>query len=212
MIEATIAGLLLGLALVFSVGPVIFTILKLRINYGLSSAFYFIGGVWFSDILWVLLANIFGSLLENLTTYKTQIGTAGGIFLIALGIFYLFFKKFHSKEEMDGGVQIGNATHARLFATGFLINTLNPGVIALWLAAATKSLSSSLEEKITTFSICIAMNIAADIFKINLAGRLRNKLTDKNIVIINKISGFMFLAFGIALIFGVVYSRVHRTH
>ena len=66
MTEAIIAGLLLGLALVFSVGPVIFTILKLRINYGLSSAFYFIAGVWLSDILWVVTANIFGSLLQSL--------------------------------------------------------------------------------------------------------------------------------------------------
>ena len=59
MTEAIVSGLLLGLALVFSVGPVIFTILKLRINYGISSAFYFIAGVWLSDLLWVLTANLF---------------------------------------------------------------------------------------------------------------------------------------------------------
>ena len=45
MTEAVVSGLLLGLALVFSVGPVRFTIIKLRINYGLASAFYFIAGV-----------------------------------------------------------------------------------------------------------------------------------------------------------------------
>ena len=208
MTEAIISGLLLGLALVFSVGPVIFTILKLRINYGLSSAFYFIFGVWLSDIIWVLIANIFGSLLESLKTYRVPIGTAGGVFLIGLGIYYLFFKKYHSKAELDEGVKINSTTHARLFITGFLINTLNPGVIALWLAAATKSLSSTLEEKVVTFSICLAMNISADFFKINLAGKLQKKLNDKNIKIVNKISGFMFLAFGIALILGVWYAKL----
>ena len=210
MTEAIIAGLLLGLALVFSVGPVIFTILKLRINYGLSSAFYFIAGVWLSDLLWVITANLFGSLLENLKLYKLQIGTAGGIFLIALGTFYLFFKKYHSKAELDEGVKIGNTTHARLFITGFLINTLNPGVIALWLAAATKTISNTLNEKIVTFSICLAMNICADFFKIELAGKLRKRLNDRTIVIVNKISGFMFLAFGVALIFGVWYAKLHN--
>jgi threonine/homoserine/homoserine lactone efflux protein len=209
MTEAIISGLLLGLALVFSVGPVIFTILKLRLNYGLVSAFYFISGVWLSDILWVVLANLFSSLLDSLTTYKLEIGSVGGIFLVSLGIYYLFFKKFNTKEEMDKGVKIDTSTHAKLFITGFLINTLNPGVIALWLAAATKSITSTTQEKIATFSICLAMNIAADFFKINLAGRLRNKLTDKNIVIINKISGLMFLVFGIVLIFGVWYSKLH---
>ncbi len=210
MIEAVISGLVLGLALVFSVGPVIFTILKLRINYGLGSAFYFIFGVWLSDIIWVLLANLFGSLLESLTTYKLEIGTVGGIFLVGLGIFYLFFKKYHSKEELDKGVKIEASTHARLFITGFLINTLNPGVIALWLAAATKSLSNTLDEKIITFSICLAINIAADILKIKLAGKVSRKLNDKNIVIINKISGLMFLVFGVVLIFGVWYAKLHH--
>ena len=199
MIEAVVAGLLLGFALVFSVGPVIFTILKLRINYGLAAAFFFIAGVWLSDILWVVGANWFGYFLESLTAYKIQIGTAGGLFLIGLGSFYLFFKKYRSKAEMDGGKEIASTNHTSLFFTGFLINTLNPGVIALWLAAATKSLSSTLQEKFVTFSICIGMNIAADFLKIYLAGRLRNKLNDKNIIIINKISGLMFIGFGVAL-------------
>ena len=208
MTEAIIAGLLLGLALVFSVGPVIFTIIKLRINYGISSAFYFIAGVWLSDIFWVIAANATSTMLESLTVYKVQIGTTGGVFLISLGLYYLFFKKYHSKKEMDEGITIASSTHARLFITGFLINTLNPGVIALWLAAATKSISSTLQEKIVTFAICLSMNIAADFFKINLAGKLRNKLNDKNITIVNKISGAMFLAFGIALIAGVWYSKI----
>ncbi len=210
MIEAIISGFILGLALVFSVGPVIFTILKLRINYGLASAFYFIAGVWLSDLLWVILANYFGSLLENLKALKLQIGTFGGVFLVSLGVYYLFFKKYHSKEELDKGVKIGSSTHARLFITGFLINTLNPGIIALWLAAATNSINNSFQEKIATFSVCLAMNIAADFFKINLAGKLREKLTDKNIVIINKISGSMFLIFGVILIISVWYTAYFK--
>ncbi|MDB5202125.1 MAG: Lysine exporter protein [Ferruginibacter sp.] len=210
MTEAIISGLLLGLALVFSVGPVIFTIIKLRINYGVSSAFYFISGVWLSDLLWVITSNLFGTLLESLTTYRVQIGTAGGIFLISLGVYYLFFKKYHTKAELDNGVKIGNATHARLFLTGFFLNTLNPGVIALWLAAATNSAGKPTRYIIATFSICLAMNIAADFFKINLAGKLRNKLNDKNIVIINRISGFLFLLFGVALIIGVLYTSRHK--
>ncbi|MEO5984093.1 MAG: LysE family transporter [Ferruginibacter sp.] len=207
MTDAILSGLLLGMALVFSIGPVIFTIIKLRINYGLSSAFYFISGVWISDFLWVITANLFGEWLGRLITYKAVIGFTGGVLLISLGVYYLFFKKYHSKEELDKGVKIGNTTHLRLFITGFLINTLNPGVIALWFAAATKSLSNSGQEKIVIFSICLLLNMSADVFKINLAGKLRSKLTDRNIRIINKISGLFFLAFGIALLAGVIYTQ-----
>jgi len=210
MTDAVISGLLLGLALVFSVGPVIFTIIKLRINYGLASAFYFIGGVWLSDIFWVVTANAFSGLFESLITYKKPIGLAGGVFLISLGLYYLLFKKYHSKEELDKGVKIGNATHARLFITGFLINTLNPGVIALWFAAATKSLSNTFDERVTIFSICLLLNMSADFLKINLAGRLRKKLTDRNIGIINKLSGLMFIIFGAVLIIGVIWAAARH--
>ncbi len=211
MTDAIISGVLLGLALMFSVGPVIFTIIKLRINYGLASAFYFIGGVWLSDVFWVVTANAFSGLFENLVAYKKSIGITGGVFLIALGLYYLFIKKYHTKEELDNGVKIGNATHARLFITGFLINTLNPGVIALWFAAATKSLSNTFDERVIIFSICLLLNMAADFLKIHLAGKLRRKLTDRNITIINKISGSMFLFFGILLIAGVIWATSKHT-
>ena len=209
MTDAILSGFLLGLALVFSVGPVIFTIIKLRINYGLSSAFYFIAGVWLSDLLWVVSANFFGSTLTVLIKYKETIGISGGAFLISLGIFYLFFKKYHTKEELDSGVKIAGTTHAKLFATGFLINTLNPGVIALWIAATTKTIANAYtpNERIVTFSICLLLNMSADILKINLAGKLRKKLTDRNIRIINRISGALFLVFGLALMIGVLLSK-----
>lgn len=206
MTEAILSGLLLGLALVFSVGPVIFTIIKLRINYGITSAFYFIAGVWFSDLLWVITANLFSGMLGHLIVYKRMIGTVGGIFLLLIGTYFLFFKKYHTKEELDAGVKIGKSTHHGLFLTGFLINTLNPGVIALWLAAATKSISSTLEEKFITFSITLALNIGADFFKIKLAGKLRDKLTDRNIKIVNKLSGLMYVGFGLALILIVLFT------
>lgn len=207
MTDAIISGLLLGLALIFSVGPVVFTILKLRINYGIASAFSFVSGVWLSDLLWVITANFFGGLLGEVISFKKPIGIAGGIFLIGLGIFYLFIKKYHSKDELNNGIKIASTTHIKLFLTGFLINTLNPAIIALWFAAATKAIANNYDERMAIFSICLFFNMGADIFKINLAGKLRNKLTDRNINIINKISGILFIAFGIALLLGVLYTK-----
>lgn len=207
MTDAVLTGIFLGLVLVFSVGPVIFTLIKLRINYGLATAFYFISGVWMSDILWIVTANFFSSLLSDIIEYKSEIGIAGGLLLLAMGLFYVFFKKYHTKEEMDAGIQIGKSTHIRLFLAGFFINTLNPGVIALWFAAATQTISNSNNEKAIIFGLCITMTILADILKINLAGKLRRKLTYKNIVLINKGAGIIFIAFAIALIIGVLVSE-----
>lgn len=206
MTDAVLTGFFLGLVLVFSVGPVIFTLIKLRINYGLATAFYFISGVWVSDILWIVTANFFSSLLSEINEYKSVIGIAGSLMLLAMGLYYIFLKKYHSKEEMDSGIQIGKSTHIRLFLAGFFINTLNPGVIALWFAAATQTISNTNNEKAIIFGLCITMTILADILKINLAGKLRRKLTYKNIVLINKGAGILFIAFAIALIIGVLVS------
>jgi threonine/homoserine/homoserine lactone efflux protein len=209
MTDAIVAGLLLGLALVFSVGPVIFTIIKLRINYGIVSALYFAAGVWLSDLLWVVTANLFSELIKELLNYQKVIGTLGGIFLISLGSYYLFFKKYHPREDAEG-IKIKSSTHVKLFVTGFLINTLNPGVIALWFGAATKALTYSFNQILVTFSLCLGLNISADLLKIKLAGKLKKKLTDKNITLINKISGLLFIAFGAVLLLGVIYTAVKK--
>lgn len=207
MTDAVLTGFFLGLVLVFSVGPVIFTLIKLRINYGLATAFYFISGVWVSDVLWIVTANFFSSLLGDIIEYKSQIGIAGSLLLLAMGLYYIFFKKYHTKEEMDAGIQIGKSTNIRLFIAGFFINTLNPGVVALWFAAATQTISNTNNEKAVIFGLCITMTVLADILKINLAGKLRRKLTHRNIILINKGAGVLFIAFAIALIVGVLVSE-----
>ncbi len=207
MTDAILSGFLLGLALVLSVGPVIFTIIKLRLNYGLASAFYFISGVWLSDLLWIITANFFGGLLGEVIVFKKEIGIAGGVFLILLGAFYLFFKKNNPSQNINSGIKIANTTHAKLFLTGFLINTLNPGVIGLWFAATTKSLSNTFEERVVIFSICIFVNVTSDMLKIKLAGKLRNKLNEKNIAIINKIAGFIYAAFGLVILISAIFHQ-----
>lgn len=201
MIDAILSGFLLGMALVFSVGPVIFTIIKLRINYGLKSAFYFIGGVWVSDVVWVVAANFFGGFLIELIRYNKTISWLGGLFLVGLGFYYLFLKKQITEEQMEAGIEVSGRTNAGLFVTGFLINTLNPAVIALWLAAATKAVSNAIDERVVLFAICLSLNMLADILKIYLAGKLKQKLTANNIKIVNMISGLLYVGFGVALIY-----------
>jgi threonine/homoserine/homoserine lactone efflux protein len=206
MIEAIVSGFLLGMAIVFSMGPVVFTIIKLRVNFSISHAFYFVAGVWLSDLILVLIANFFGNFLQGLIQYKLTIGICGGIFLIGLGLYNLIFRRTKSEQaEEDDVVITKRTTHAKLLAMGFLINTLNPSVIALWIAASTNAISKPLDARIALFIVCLLVNIIADIAKIYLAGKLRKKLTLHNIRIINIISGLLFMVFGAALIIEVLW-------
>ena len=206
MIEALLKGLAMGLLLAISVGPVIFTIIKQSINNGKEGGFSFVAGVWLSDMLWVLLSNVFSEFVTRLLDFKKPIGITGSAFLISMGVFYLFFKKVHLHPEDIKLPPLQSSDHARIALSGFLVNTLNPGVMIFWLTSATAiAVSHTLKQRIIIFCTCLIINMSADVGKVTLAGKLRSKLTIKNIRLINKISGFMLLLFGTVLLIGVLF-------
>ena len=206
IIQSLLKGIAMGLLLAISVGPVIFTIIKQSINNGKEGGFSFVVGVWISDIVWVLLSNIFSEFVTTLLDFKKPIGIAGSIFLVSLGIYYLFFKKvdMHPADVSMPGLQ--GSDHAKIAFQGFLVNTLNPGVIAFWLTSVTAiAVTHTIRERIIIFVTCLLVNMSADVGKVVLAGKLRSKLTIKNIRLINKISGLILLCFGAVLFGGLVF-------
>lgn len=205
VIEAILKGVAMGLLLVISVGPVIFTIIKQSINNGRGGGFSFVIGVWISDFLLVVLSNLFSELVSTVMDFKMQIGIAGSAFLIGMGIFYIFFKKVHIHPEDLASPSLKNSDHAKIVLQGFLLNTLNPAVIAFWLTAATAiAVSHTIRDRIIIFTTALILNMTADVIKVKLAGKLRKKLTIKNIRLINKISGLILVIFGAVLLFGVL--------
>ena len=210
MSEALVKGLALGLFLTLSVGPVIFTIIKLSLNYGKQGGFSFVAGVWISDILLVVVSNAFSEWVTRLLQYKKAIGVVGSTVLIVMGLYFAFFKKVALRTETDSQeFRFGAGHMARLALSGFLINTLNPSVIFFWLINATAfAATHTLDERIIIFSTCVVFNIAADVLKVFLAGKLRDRLTVRNMSIINKVSGGILVAFGAALF----YSSLFLTH
>jgi threonine/homoserine/homoserine lactone efflux protein len=207
MIEAILKGLALGFVLVLSVGPIIFTIIKQSLNNGHRGGMSFVAGVWLSDIILVVLSNVFSELVSTLLEYKRDIAYGGSIFLIAMGAYFLFFKKVHLTTDAEGKtIRFRKRDMARIFASGFIINTLNPGVIIFWLGNATVlSLTHTLKQRAIIFSVCLLVNMAADVGKVMMAGKLRSRLTLHNLSIINKISGIILIGFGIALLWGVIF-------
>ena len=91
MTESLLKGLALGFILALSVGPVIFTIIKQSLNNGHEGGFSFVGGVWLSDLVLIVVSNAFSAWVTELLEYKKVIGYVGSSFLIAMGIFYVFF-------------------------------------------------------------------------------------------------------------------------
>lgn len=208
MIEVILKGLGFGLFLSFSIGPVLFSIIKQSLNNGHKGGFAFILGVSASDISLVLLSNIFTELINSIKQYKTEVGVAGCIFLVSMGIYFLFFKKVKVNEEGKQVLKFRKRDYARIFLSGYFMNTLNPAVFIFWITTSTAVIYHTVNERIIIFTTCLLLMLLADIFKVLLAGKIRNRLTPHNIHIINRINGIILIVFGIALIWGlIVYGK-----
>jgi threonine/homoserine/homoserine lactone efflux protein len=207
MFEALVKGLILGLLLGISVGPIIFSILKQSLNNGHRGGYVFIAGVSASDILLVLICNMFTHLFDAVMEHELIIGIAGSSLLVALGVYNFFFRKLQTAE--NGMLTVNNLrTHhlVGIFFSGFFMNTLNPGSFLFWFATtATISADSKLVDhpdqyRFIVFLTALLFNLASDTSKVLLANKIRLKLTPHNVHLINRISGFILMGFGIAII------------
>jgi threonine/homoserine/homoserine lactone efflux protein len=205
MVEALVKGITLGLLLSISVGPVMFSIIKQSLNNGHAGGLAFIIGVSASDITMVLISNVFTQLFAMLSSHKKEIAIAGSIFLISVGIYFLFFKKIKVNEEgQQVYVPFRKRDYARLALSGYFMNTLNPAVFLFWFTASTTFINHTLQQKLILFLICLAIVFFADIAKVMLAGKIRKTLTPHNIHIINRVNGIILIGFGLALIWGLL--------
>jgi threonine/homoserine/homoserine lactone efflux protein len=206
MLESVLKGLALGFALALSVGPIIFTIIKHSLNSGHKGGFSFVVGVWISDIILVVLSNTLSAAVSLLDKHEKIVGSMGGLFLVSMGVYFAFFKKVTIQNPDQADARFRKRDMARLFASGFIINTLNPGVIFFWLGNATLlAVNHTMQERIVIFSVCLLINMSADVGKVMMAGKLRNKLTYKTLSVVNKISGSLLIIFGLALAYGVIF-------
>lgn len=208
MLESMLKGLTFGLLLSIAVGPVLFSIIKQSLNNGHRGGFAFIAGVSASDITIVLVSNVFTELFDSLKSYKTEVGVAGCFFLVSMGIYFIFFKKVKVNAEGKQVFKFRKRDYAKIFFSGYFMNTLNPAVFIFWITTTTATISHTVQDRIIIFATCLTWMLGTDILKVMLAGKIRNRLTPHNIHIVNRINGIILIVFGIALIWGLlVYGK-----
>lgn len=200
MVDSLIKGVTLGLLLAISVGPIVFTVIKQSLNNGRAGGMAFIAGISFSDILLVLLSNLFTGLFAALNTHKKTLAIIASIFLILIGVYYLFFKKAKASTEGEPEFVFRTRDYVKIFIMGFLVNLFNPGIIIFWLTTATTFIGETLRNRAVIFSVALLLALLADIAKVVLADKIRKKLTLKNIHRINQVNGGILIAFGIGII------------
>ena len=211
MLAPIIKGLLLGLILSISLGPVIFAILKQSITNGRRAGYIFVAGVSTSDIALLLIANIFTSIFLLVLDHKAFIAMAGAGFLLLLGLYTLFFKKIKIEYDEKGEEKVfRKRDYLGIYISGFLMNTLNPSVFIFWFAwtaaigASAAETNNPVQYKFIVFATCLVFLLLSDLIKVALASRLRPSLTEKNLIWINRLSAIIILVFSAALFFGAL--------
>ncbi len=206
-----IKGLLLGLILSISLGPVIFAIIKQSLTNGRKAGYIFVAGVSSSDVILIFIANVFTSLFLLVLDHKAIIAMAGAGFLLMLGLYTLLFKKIQLEtEDADSDKIFRKRDYLGIYASGFLINTLNPSVFLFWFAWTAAIGTSAAETnnpigyKLIVFGTCLGFLLLSDLLKVALASRLRPSLTEKNLIWVNRISAIIILVFSAVLFVGAL--------
>ena len=211
MFAPILKGLLLGLILSISIGPVIFAIIKQSLTYGKRSGYAFVAGVSTSDISLLLVCNLFTSLFELVLEHKATIALLGAGFLLISGLYTLFFKKIVIENTSDAGETSSSKIDLiKSFLSGYLMNTLNPSVFLFWFAW-TAAINTSADDttnptqyKLVVFGTCLGFVLLSDLLKVFLAGKLRPRLTEKSLLWINRVSGIIILIFSAALLYSAL--------
>jgi len=200
------------LLLTFSFGPAFFALINTGIKFGYRTGSFLAIGVVLSDFFLCLLVCVlvhFGmaNLLHS-EKAQTFFAIIGGIILIVFGAF--FFKKMPVKTDDVIDIENQLPSPKLMLLKGFFLNLFNPTVWLLWLAnvtAISKTLDYSMVKMIVFFSIVLGAVLAVELFKVKLAGKIKNYLTNKIMTIVNYITGSALMIFGLILIYNHYFNK-----
>lgn len=198
MFEIVIKGIITGLVLSIYVGATFFAIIETSLRRGPAAAMILNSGVWVSDISIILLAYAGASGLMDLVTGKFWIKIAGGAIFMAMGLAY-FFRKPHGTIKPLSNNKKGIAV---LFAKGFAINTLNPGVYFFWFGAmvfAGTGLNLGARGTLVYFISIVSTVIVMDVIKVFTSGYLRRYMSDLVMRRLFRFTGAILTVFGLIL-------------
>ncbi len=200
MYQAIQDGILIGLLLNFSFGPIFFLLIELSIKRGYAAALALDIGVFSSDIMYMLVA-YFGADYFKKYFNTNYIGIIGGALIISFGI-----TKFLGNEKEKKAVEVDKNTLEESYTTlalkGFFINTFNPNVFIIWFAQANLSFNKYQGDtnKVFSYLIAILLGFAViDLVKIYSAYKIRDYLNDTIMQKINKVVGIILIGIGVYL-------------
>lgn len=206
MMSIVFEGLLFGLGLAVSLGPIFIALTQTSIEKGVGPGLTVGLGIWISDLLiMALLYKFIYELRGNIESdsFKFWMGISGALILLGFGL-YLIFKKpilEFTSEKHNYKSYIG------FWLKGFMINTINPFTFFFWMGVISTYIIGrgiSHESAMVLLSTILTVIILSDCGKVFLASFLKKWLTPRHINQISNFSGLILLGFGLFLAYQVI--------
>ncbi|MCX2572909.1 LysE family translocator [Pedobacter sandarakinus] len=200
MFEAILLGIGAGIISSFLTGPVFFAMIKTSIERGFKAGFSLAIGVIISDVILIALV-LFGSqFFDYKADFDKYVGAIGGIFLLAVGIYYLVSRM---KVEYDS-TTLQKVSKRGFVLKGFLMCILTPSTLMFWIIVSgiiSVKLNNMLNEKLVCFFIAMATQLSIDGAKSFYSSKLRYRIKEDALRALNKIAGIIIIIFAFWLIY-----------
>jgi len=188
-------GLGFGLATVILIGPVFFTLLKAALEHGVRGGVLVALGIIASDMLIVLICLSGVARVLRHWIAGPWMAIAAGALLAGLGIRYLFAPQVMLNADVKPR---GKSLHT-CFTSGFVVNFINPFVLAVWLGMVMHANGKfSAGNGVLFFLVGALLGIfITDVAKALLAPRLKPILMPATLKRVHAVIGIALLGFSV---------------
>jgi threonine/homoserine/homoserine lactone efflux protein len=205
MIEIILKGMGLGILIAVLVGPVFFLLIDTSINKGFVQALFLALGILASDSTYILLIYFGFAQFSTDPEITKYMNIGGGVMLIAFGLFMLF-KKPPEHKPMDMDIEPKN--RLKYFIRGYTLNIINPSVCLFWIGSV-GLISAQYDHKALDIAIFFFTTVGTvfgiDLLKIYLSKKLSAVISDKVLLMVNRISGVTMALYGAKLLYDKLF-------
>lgn len=195
-------GVVIGIVVAAPIGPVNLICIRRTLAYGRTNGFLSGLGAAAGDGLFALVA-AFG--LTALSSLIIAVGpwvqAAGGVFLIGLGI-HTFFHDPRTDADVD--LKSRGKLLSAVAAT-FVLTITNPATMLAFIAifGGVGGLVTENPSMMTAAMLVLAVFTGSTLWWLAVTmtvGLLRHRMTDRMLVVINRVSGILIIGFGLVVL------------
>lgn len=210
MFDGLLYATLYGFLLAFAIGPIFFTLIETSITKGFKAAVFFDLGAITSDIIFIIIAFFSTSMILEKVKDDPGLLIFGGVVLIAYGVIsYIRTAKSFIKIVREHYAINTKKNLGGLFLKGFLLNFVNFGMLAGWIATIiiAQAVTTQKNGVFLFISTVLITLFLTDLLKIFLAKKLKSNLTPRLIIKSKKWVSILIVGFGVILLLQGIFPK-----